>query len=356
MEIENIVKYIKEYDGPEIKIMEVCGTHTSSIFKSGIRSILSPKIKLISGPGCPVCVTPTAYIDKCVEYAQKESHVLMTFGDMMKVPGNRESLSEAKGNGAHVEIMYAPFETLEKAQEYPDKMFVLAAVGFETTAPSYALTIKEAKAKGIQNIKLLTALKTVIPALSWICENEKEIGGFLCPGHVSVIIGSREYEPLAARYQRPFTIAGFESEHILAGIYDIVRQVSENRQGTPNGVYNVHNLYTNAVKPEGNQRARQLLDECFEVGSAMWRGLGRIEQSGLYLSKDYSSYDGGSFGLDEDKPLPKDCQCGDVIVGRINPDQCPMFQKSCSPAHPYGPCMVSAEGACGVWYRHMGLK
>lgn len=343
MDIQTVIQYLKDYDGPEIKLMEVCGTHTASIFKSGIRSLISPKIKLISGPGCPVCVTPTAYIDKCIEYATLDNHVLLTFGDMMKVPGTNGSLSDMKGKGAKVELMYSPFEAIEKAMEHPEITYVVAAVGFETTAPAYALMMQQAVAKNVKNIRLVTALKTVIPALTWICENQKDIDGFICPGHVSTIIGSVPYEELAEKYKKPFVVAGFEAEHILAVIYDIVRQLEQ-------GEYQVKNLYSNAVRDEGNIKALEVLNTYFETGSAMWRGLGVIEDSGLYLKDTF--YDGGSRGLDKDMELPAGCSCGDVIVGKINPDQCPMFKTKCSPMNPFGPCMVSAEGACGIWYRN----
>lgn len=346
MEISQVIEALKAYNGPEIKLMEVCGTHTASIFKSGIRTLISPQIKLISGPGCPVCVTPTSYIDKCIGYALKENHVLVTFGDMMKVPGEKSSLSDVKGDGAKVEIMYSPFEILEKAANNPSTTYVIAAVGFETTAPIYALVIGEAIERGIKNIKFLTALKTVMPALEWICENEKGIDGFICPGHVSVIIGSDAYGELAKKYKRPFAVAGFEPEHILAVIYDLVKQIEEKDEM-------VHNLYKNAVKMEGNQKAIAVLNKYFDQGPTMWRGLGVIENSGLYLKKAYEDFDAGSIGLDLDKELPAECCCGQVIVGRINPNECPVFASSCTPTNPYGPCMVSSEGACGIWYRNI---
>ena len=349
MNVEQVIRELKEYDGPEVKIMEVCGTHTASIFKSGVRSLISPKIKLISGPGCPVCVTPAAYIDRCIDYAMKENHVLVTFGDMMKVPGLKGSLSQVKGDGASVELMYSPMEVVEKAKKNPQITYVIAGVGFETTVPAYALTIEEASSQGVKNIKLLTALKTVMPALEWICENEDGIDGFLCPGHVSVIIGSAIYGQLAEKYKKPFVVAGFEPEHILAGIYDIVKQLQpENKSESA-----VHNLYKNAVKTEGNIKAQEIIARYFEPGSAMWRGLGIIPNSGLYLKAEFEAYDGGSKGLDQDIQLPESCRCGEVIIGRINPNECPMFGQACNPMNPYGPCMVSSEGACGIWYRNI---
>ena len=347
MEIREIIDYLKSYDGRELKLMEVCGTHTAAIFKNGIRSLISPKIKLISGPGCPVCVTPTAYIDKCIEYAMMPNHVLLTFGDMMKVPGTNESLSEAKGRvAANIQLMYSPFEAVEKAQQHPELTYAVAAVGFETTAPAYALMIQEAVKKGISNIKLVTALKTAIPALHWICENQEDIDGFICPGHVSVITGSRVYDELASLYRKPFVVTGFEAEHILASLYRIVKQIEKNDGHT-------ENLYRNAVKDDGNPKALAVMEKVFQTGPAMWRGLGIIEDSGLYLKDEYAEFDGGSFELYADMELPAGCGCADVIVGRINPDQCPMFGEKCTPLKPFGPCMVSSEGACGIWYRNV---
>ena len=279
----------------------------------------------------------------------KENHILVTFGDMMKVPGQKGSLSQAKGDGARVELMYSPMEVVEKAKQNPQTTYVIAGVGFETTVPAYALTMEEAAREGVKNIRLLTALKTVMPALEWICENEDGIDGFLCPGHVSVIIGSAIYGQLAEKYKKPFVVAGFEPEHILASIYDIVKQLqSENRSDT-----SVHNLYKNAVRTEGNVKAQEIIARYFEPGSAMWRGLGMIPDSGLYLKPEFEAYDGGSKGLDKDIELPESCRCGEVIIGRINPNECPMFGKVCNPMNPYGPCMVSSEGACGIWYRNI---
>lgn len=352
MNVKDLIDYLKAYNGRELKIMEVCGTHTAAIFKNGIRDLISPKIKLISGPGCPVCVTPTAYIDRCVEFARTPGCHLLTFGDMMKVPGTHGSLSENKAAGeegaaANITIMYSPFEAIEKAKENPDITYGIAAVGFETTAPVYALLVQQAKALGIQNIRLITALKTAIPALKWICENQNDIDGFICPGHVSVITGSRIYDQLAETYRKPFVVSGFEAEHILAAIYRIVKQIEE-------GMGRTENMYKNAVHTEGNTKALTAMEQVYEAGPAMWRGLGIIQGSGLYLKDDYSCYDGGSHELYEDMELPAECCCGAVITGRINPDQCPMFRSGrCTPLEPFGPCMVSSEGSCGIWYRNL---
>ena len=344
MEIREIIQYLNQYDGRPLKLMEVCGTHTAAIFKEGIRDLISPKIRLISGPGCPVCVTPASFIDACIDFAKKEGHELMTFGDMMKVPGSAGSLAENK-NSANISLMYSPFEVIEKARKHPDQLFGIAAVGFETTAPAYALCLKQARQFGLTNIRLITALKTVLPALRWICENQEDVDGFICPGHVSVITGAHVYDALAEQYRKPFVVAGFEAEHILGTIYRIVRQIEREE-------YHTENLYRNAVREHGNQRALQVTEEVFEKGSAVWRGLGSIEDSGLYLRDEYSIYDAGSRQLTEDMILPEGCRCSDVITGRIDPNECPMFGCGCDPIHPFGPCMVSAEGACGIWYRN----
>ncbi len=351
MKTEDAVRLLKEYDGRALKFMEVCGSHTAAIFKSGIRDLLSPKIQLISGPGCPVCVTPTAYIDQCIEYAKKERHVLMTFGDMMKVPGSQGTLTDAKAQGAKVEMMYAPEEVLKKAIESPHNTYVLAAVGFETTAPVHAMALEAAIHNGIKNIRLLTALKTILPALEMICCDEAKIDGFICPGHVSVIVGSEVYEEMALKYQKPFVITGFEPEHILVSVFALTKMAQQ-----PERKEHVRNLYPNAVKMEGNKKALSLIDRYFEIGSATWRGLGALEGSGYYLRAEFSEYDAGSRGLDGDATLPKNCKCNDVILGRLSPAECPLFGVSCNPSSPWGPCMVSPEGACGIWFRNGGYR
>ncbi len=345
MDLARVLRELKEYDGPPRAFMEVCGTHTAAIFRHGIRSLISPRIELLSGPGCPVCVTPAAYIDACVALAERPDTKLYSFGDMMKVPGSRISLSEAKGEGARVELMYAPMEVLARAEAEPETTHVIAAVGFETTAPAFALAAKEARARGLRNLRLLTALKTVIPALERICETQPEIDGFLCPGHVSAVIGTEPYRPLAARFRKPFVVGGFEAEHLLAAIYDLLRQAEQ-------GEAEVRNYYPSVVKEEGNPRARAVLEEVFEAGEAVWRGLGPMAGSGLYLKPEWSGLDAGSRALRGDAAVPPGCRCADVICGRLRPADCPLFGKACDPLRPQGPCMVSAEGACGIWYRN----
>jgi hydrogenase expression/formation protein HypD len=343
--LEKVTEELKNYKGRKIKIMEVCGTHTASIFKAGIRSLLPEGIQLISGPGCPVCVTPSGYINELIAYASQENYEVLSFGDMMKVRGSKYSLTQAKAMGGHVRFLYSPLQAVKLAKENPGITFIFAAVGFETTAPLYAILLEEMEREGIRNLKILTAIKTMIPALSYLCEKEEGIDGFLCPGHVSVIIGSKVYEPLAEKYQKPFVVTGFEGEHILAAVYDIMTQVST-------GEYRVKNLYTSAVKEEGNKKAMEAVLQYFEPSDAWWRGIGSIPSSGLALKKKYSSYGICNEVSEEEESLPTGCRCTDVILGRISPSQCPAFGKRCTPMDALGPCMVSAEGACGIWYKN----
>ncbi len=340
--IEKAFSFLKHYDGPTLKIMEVCGTHTQAIAKNGFHQTFSKQIQLISGPGCPVCVTPSSYIDKLVNFSKQEGHCVLSFGDMLKVPGQNGSLAKAKMEGGRVEFLYSPLQAIGIAQKNPDTQFVFAAVGFETTVAVYAVMVEEIVNRGINNLKLLTSIKTIIPALDFICKSEHHIDGFLCPGHVSVIIGSHVYEPLARRYQKPFVVTGFEGEHIIAAVYDIIMQIQ-------NKEYSVKNLYKSSVSDEGNTKAWALIQTYFEAGDIVWRGIGDMASSGLFLKDAYAALDAGSKGLADDNIDPN-CKCTDVILGRISPFGCGMFGKACTPSNPIGPCMVSSEGACGIYY------
>lgn len=346
--IQQIKDNLKNYDDKKIKIMEVCGTHTSSIFKNGIRSLISSDIQLISGPGCPVCVTSPAYIDKLAEHSLKENCTVLTFGDMMKVKGSKISMTEARAMGGDVRILYSPLSSLKMAMENPHIEFVFAAVGFETTVPVYGLLVEEIIKNKIDNLKILTSLKRIIPALEFICENEKGIDAFLCPGHVSVITGSNAYNELAERYNKPFVVGGFEGEHILAAVYEIVRQIS-------NESYSMKNLYTNAVSEEGNEKAVNIINRYFDVTDGYWRGIGTIKDSALRLKDEYEYLDAGSSFDEDEGSSPKGCRCRDVILGRINPADCNLFGGLCTPLNAVGPCMVSTEGACGIWYKNRGV-
>ncbi len=340
---EKVLELLKTYDGPELRFMEVCGTHTGEISRCGIRRILSPKIRLISGPGCPVCVTVTAYIDRCIELAMTAGTTLVTFGDMMRVPGSKMSLRQAQSQGASVTFVYSPMDMLALAKAKPEETFVFAAVGFETTTPVYSVLIREALDQGLKNVKLLTSLKVMPPVIDWVCglacrgDADFRVDGFLAPGHVSVITGSKIFEPLAEKYQVPFVVSGFEGEELLASIYGLVRLAGR-------GV--VMNMYPKVVSTEGNVLAQQKVDEFFEPGDASWRGMGSIPDSGMYLKKEFECFDAGSKGLDEDHVANKACRCADVLIGRIESEECPLFGTACTVDHPQGACMVSTEGSC----------
>ncbi len=333
----DIVRFLREYDGPPVRLMEVCGTHTAEISHSGIPRMLSKRIQLISGPGCPVCVTVTDYIDKLVELSKAPHTVVASFGDLLRVPGSRESLSSAKGEGARVQMLYSPMELLSLAKEHPDTRYVFAAVGFETTAPAYALLLSRALEQGIDNLQILTSLKVMPPVIDWVCRQGGNLDGFLAPGHVSVVTGSRIFEPLSERWQIPFVVAGFEPQQLIEAIYALVRR---------RGKAGVWNLYPSAVTREGNVQAQQMVQKFFEPCSAAWRGMGLLPDSGLMLREEYARFDAGSRGLDQDHERNPACRCAQVLMGKISPHGCPLFGRACTPQNPQGACMVSAEGSC----------
>ncbi len=333
----DIRNYLKNYNGPELRLMEVCGTHTAQISRCGIVRMLSPAIHLISGPGCPVCVTVTSYIDRLVELSMEPGTEVLSFGDLLRVKGSRMSLNDAKASGGRVRMLYSPMDALSLAEKEKDSRFVFAAVGFETTAPVYAMLLEEAQKKGIRNLRLLTSLKTMPPVIDWICKNQGGVDGFLAPGHVSVITGSRIFEPLSKKYGIPFVVSGFKGEEILTSIYALVRLRGKAR---------VLNLYPSAVKENGNPEARKAVEKYFEPCNAAWRGMGIIQNSGLALRVRYSHFDAGSVGLDSDQSVNPACRCAQVLTGALSPDQCPLFGKVCTPRNPQGACMVSQEGSC----------
>lgn len=341
MNLDYIRDYLKNYDGRSVNIMEVCGSHTGAISKYGIPHMLSPKIHLISGPGCPVCVTPSAYIDRLIEIAKEPDFTVVTFGDLMRVPGSVSSLSAVKGQGADVRMVYSPMEVLEMAKNEPDRTFVFAAVGFETTAPVNAGLVEEVTVRGLENVKLLTAIKTMPAVINELMEQGAEIDGFLAPGHVAVVTGSKVFEPLAKRYSIPFVVAGFTGERILVALYDIVKNIGS-------GV--VRNDYPSVVKAEGNGDALNLIYKYFTPCDAVWRGIGTIVDSGLCLREEYDYLDMGSIALNDDLMNDRACRCGDVLCGRIKPFDCPLFGKTCTPVHPRGACMVSSEGNCFSYF------
>ncbi|MBO5636777.1 MAG: hydrogenase formation protein HypD [Acidaminococcaceae bacterium] len=342
MREKELAAFLRQYHGRPLRLMEVCGTHTSALYRTGLRQLLPERITLVSGPGCPVCVTPTSYIDKLVDYAFMPDHQVLAFGDMLAVPGSRMSLADARGQGGAVDFFYAPEEALEKAKAHPEVKFVLAAVGFETTAPVWATVIQNAKAQKLKNIKFLTSLKTMPEALRFLCR-KGQIDGFLCPGHVAVITGSCPFAELADEFGETMVIGGFSQSLLLRAMTRLVLESSRNRAG-------MWNEYPAVVKEEGNQAARQIIGKVFEEGPATWRGIGILKGSGLYLNETYREFDAGSRGLDTDA-IPAGCLCSKIVLGQALPGQCPHFGKRCTPEHPVGACMVSSEGTCCITFR-----
>lgn len=337
----DIKRALLEYDGPSMNIMEVCGTHTAEIAHCGIPSMLSPKIHLISGPGCPVCVTVTAYVDKLIALGKKPDNAIVSFGDMLRVTGSSQSLNDCKAQGADVRMVYSPLDTLRLASAEPEKTFIFAAVGFETTTPVYAMLLKEAEESGIKNIKILTSLKTMPPVIDWVCRKQGGIDGFLAPGHVSTITGSRIYIDLAEKYTIPFAVSGFTGPQILASIYALVISRGQGK---------VMNLYRSVVTERGNVIAQEEVKKYFAPCDAAWRGMGVIPGSGMMLREKYQTYDAGSGGLNGDHAHNPKCCCAKVLTGAMKPTQCPLFGRECTPQSQQGACMVSTEGSCYNYY------
>ncbi|QJT09882.1 hydrogenase formation protein HypD [Oceanidesulfovibrio marinus] len=343
-----VAQLVEECTEP-FRFMEVCGTHTVAIFRSGLRSLLPDTIIHVSGPGCPVCVTHESEVELYLEMACRRDTVTATFGDLMKVPGAGGScLKTAQAEGAHVEIVYSPFDALALARKYPDKKVVFLGIGFETTAPTIAATIKMAREQKIDNFLVLSFHKLVPPALRALLD-DPEIGvdGFLLPGHVSTIIGLEPYRFLADDYGIPGAVAGFDPLDVLKGLLAIVRMKNEGKPA-------VTNEYRRAVSDQGNPTAVAIMEEVFEPADALWRGIGSIPGSGLVFREDWKDFDAAAvLGLEQKpaKPLPG-CKCGDVLKGKIRPDECPLFKKRCTPATPVGPCMVSTEGSCAAYFKY----
>jgi len=339
-------------DGP-VALMEVCGTHTVAISRFGLRSLLPDGLRLLSGPGCPVCVTPLSEIDRAIAVAREPGVILTTFGDMMRVPGSRSSLEEEKSEGADVRVLYGPLEALEIAQANPKREIVFVGVGFETTSPTIAATLLDAERRGIRNFTVLPFFKRVPPALGMLARvPERALDGFICPGHVSAIIGSAAYEPVAREHNVPCVVVGFEPLDILAGIVMLLEQVREIRRAA--GRARVETEYCRAVTPGGNRVAQEVMAEVFEVCDAEWREIGVIEESGYELSGRLSAFDARErVPVEVGEPAPLgECICGSIMLGLKLPTDCPSFAGACTPRRPVGPCMVSTEGACAAFYKY----
>jgi len=334
----------------EYRLMEVCGTHTVSIFRHGIRSLLPPEIRLLSGPGCPVCVTENSYLDAAVAVARKPGVIITTFADMLKVPGSSSSLEKERARGAKVLPVYSPADAVSAAVDNPGEEVVFLAVGFETTSPTVAAALSRVEKERIGNFSILCAHKLIPPAMEVLVQSkEARIDGFICPAHVSAIIGAVAYEKLCKEHRVPCVVTGFEPVDILQGILMLSRQLEK-------GEAKVEIQYSRVVTREGNSKARRLVEEFFEVTDARWRGLGSIPGSGLRLRMEHRSLDALARIEVEVEPErePSGCICGSVLRGVKTPADCKLFKKVCRPENPVGACMVSSEGACSAFYKYGG--
>ena len=342
-----LIEEIRQVSRTPVCLMEVCGTHTVSIFKHGIRSVLPNTITLLSGPGCPVCVTAQREIDGMIALAAQENVIITTFGDLMRVPGTRGSLQQERASGRDIRMVYSADDALRLAQSHPEKEIVFLGVGFETTAPTIAATILDAARLDVKNFSVYSAHKRVPPALSALMPLiGSRVHGFILPGHVSVIIGVDGYRPFFEAHPTPCAITGFDPVDILRGVLAVVTQVEA-------GKARLENVYERAVTREGNPRAMALMDQVFEVRDAPWRGLDEIPESGLFIRDGFSSFDASrKFEIRVPETIsPQGCACGEILTGRRQPFQCGLFRKACTPETPMGPCMVSTEGTCSAYYR-----
>ncbi len=330
-----------------VVLMEVCGTHTHAIAAAGLRRLLPPGVRLISGPGCPVCVTPVDYMDRAEALSALPGTIVCTFGDLMRVPSSRGSLEKARARGARIRVVYSPRDALDVARAEPDCRVIFLAVGFETTAPTIVAAVEEAERLGIPNFQILPGNKIVPPPLRALASDpEVQVNGVLLPGHVSVVTGAREFDFLATEFRVPSAVVGFTPADVLRGVLELVAQLRDGRA-------EVANLYGRVVTAEGNLHARAILEKFFVPEDAAWRGLGRIPASGLALRPEWAHRDASRIPVDLPEPVePAGCRCGEVLKGTIDPPECPLFGGDCTPETPVGACMVSSEGTCAAWYRH----
>jgi len=347
---KGLVSQIHHRSKTPARFMEFCGTHTVAIFRFGIRQVLPPTIEMLSGPGCPVCVTDNADLDKAIALAQIPGVILATFGDMMKVPGSHFSLQRVKAEGADVRLVYSTMDALKIAEENPSKSVVFLGIGFETTAPTIAASILQAEEKGLRNYFVLSFHKLCPPVIKAILDSgEVKLQGLICPGHVSAIIGSYPWEFIARDYGIPCVVSGFEPLDILQSIEMLVNQIEE-------GESRVEIAYRRGVRPEGNQEALKIMYEVFEPCPARWRGIGEVPNSGLKLRKEFRHFDAElAFDVDPGPTYePRGCICGEILRGVKTPLDCRLFGKVCTPEYPVGPCMVSSEGTCSAYYLYGG--
>lgn len=348
-EIEGLVKRIPICLDRPIWIMEVCGGHTHTIFRYGLNKMLPKEVEFIHGPGCPVCVLPRGRVDDCIALAERDEVIMTTFGDAMRVTGSKKNLLQAKAEGADVRMVYSPLDALNLARVNPDREVVFFGLGFETTMPSTALTILQAKQEGIKNFSIFCNHITIIPTIKAILDSpDLQLDGFLGPGHVSMVIGTKPYSFIAEYYRKPITIAGFEPLDILQSVWMVLKQLAEGR-------CEVENQYTRIVPPDGNTQSLEAIQEVFELRDFFeWRGLGSIDHSGVRVREEFSAFDAErKFPLPNLKIAdPTSCQCGEVLKGVIKPSQCKVFGTACTPQNPLGALMVSTEGACAAYYNY----
>lgn len=331
-----------------INIMEVCGTHTVQFFHTGVKDIFPAKLNLVDGPGCPVCVTTNDYLDRAIEIAREYNVILCTFGDMMRVPSSYSSLQKEKAEGMAISIVYSPLDAVEIARANPGKEVIFLSVGFETTIPTEAFTIKKAQEENIKNFSLLAGNKLTPPAVAALLESrEVNIDGFILPGHVSTITGVKGWRFMTEKYKKPCVIAGFNTRDLVMGTMLLVNLVTK-------GELKILNEYKEAVTEEGNIKAQELMYEIFETVDANWRGIGVIPGSGMKLKDTYANFDAEKKFPVTPPPVvePKGCRCGEVLRGIISPLECPLFEKKCTPQTPVGACMVSSEGSCAAYYKY----
>ncbi|MGN2392166.1 hydrogenase formation protein HypD [Pelomicrobium sp. G1] len=348
-EIRDLVGRIERARRRPLQIMEVCGGHTHSIFRYGIQQMLPVEVEFVHGPGCPVCVLPMGRVDDCVALAERPEVIFTTFGDAMRVPGSKKSLLQAKADGADVRMVYSPLDALKLARENPGREVVFFGLGFETTMPSTAMTVLQAKAEGLRNFSLFCNHITIIPTIKAILDSpDMHLDGFLGPGHVSMVIGTRPYQFIARHYGKPITIAGFEPLDVLQAVWMVLRQIAEGR-------CEVENQYGRVVPEEGNAQALAAIHEVFELREFFeWRGLGSIDHSGVRIRDAYAEFDAErKFSVPNVRIAdPKSCQCGEVLKGVIKPHECKVFGTACTPETPLGALMVSSEGACAAYYSY----
>jgi hydrogenase expression/formation protein HypD len=326
-------------------LMEFCGTHTVAIFRHGLKSLLPERLRLVSGPGCPVCVTSRADIDRILALCDVPMGIVATYGDMMKVPGSSMNLAERRARGADVRVVYSSYDAVTMARNHPDNHVFFVGIGFETTAPSTAAALLRARQLELDNFFVLSLHKRTPPVIGTLLESGSSVDGFICPGHVCSIIGAAPLEPVAAAWRRPCVVAGFEPGDVLQAIFMLLRQLEQGRS-------EVEIEYLRGVEYDGNTNALEAIDAVFETTDSEWRGLGRVDGTGLILRREFAGFDAGAFIESEvvTVPDPPGCRCGDVLRGDIAPPECPLFRKVCTPANPVGPCMVSSEGSCAAHY------